>query len=87
MIQSELTVLMRDTKELAEELHGLQGEIRTDQRAAKDGIEETKRTVEQVSEVVEPAADQVTEAAEQVADVATGRSRFRRPWRRAPETR
>ncbi|HEU0246323.1 MAG TPA: hypothetical protein VFR38_04485, partial [Gaiellaceae bacterium] len=61
-------------------------EIRTDQRAAKDGIEETKRTVEQVSEVVEQAADQVTEAAEQVADVAAGRSRFRRPWRRAPQT-
>jgi hypothetical protein len=52
VIQSELTVLMRDTKDLAEERHGLQGEIRTDQRAAK----ETKRTVEQVSEVVEQAA-------------------------------
>lgn len=86
VIQSELTVLMCETKELAEELHGLQGEIRTDQRAAKDGIEETKRTVEQVSEVVEQAADQVTEAAEQVADVATRRSRFRRPWRRGPQT-
>jgi len=83
VIQGELTVLMRETKDLAEEVHGLQCEIRTDQQAAKDGIDETKRTVEQVTEVVEQAADQVVEAAEQVAEVVVERRRPRLPWRRA----
>jgi len=83
VIQGELTVLMRETKDLAEELHGLQCEIRTDQQAAKHGIDETKRTVEQVTEVVEQAADQVVEAAEQVAEVVVERRRPRLPWRRA----
>jgi methyl-accepting chemotaxis protein len=83
VIQGELTVLMRETKDLAEELHGLQCEIRTDQQAAKHDIDETKRTVEQVTEVVEQAADQVVEAAEQVAEVVVERRRPRLAWRRA----
>jgi methyl-accepting chemotaxis protein len=83
VIQGELTVLMRETKDLAQELHGLQCEIRTDQQSAKHGIDETKRTVEQVTEVVEQAADQVVEAAEQVVEVVVERRRPRLPWRRA----
>lgn len=74
LIQGELTGLMRETKELAEELHTLQCEIKNEQQAAKDGIDETKRTVEQVTEVVEHAADQVAEVVEHVAE-ATGKQR------------
>ena len=74
LIQSELAGLMRETKELAEEVHGLTCQIQDDQRAAKTGIDETKRTVEQVTEVVEQASDQLAEVAEQVT-VVTERQR------------
>jgi len=74
LIQSELASLMRETKELAEELHALQREIQHEQRAAKSDIDETRRTVEQVTEVVEQAAGQVAEVVEHVTE-ATGKHR------------
>jgi uncharacterized protein with PhoU and TrkA domain len=83
LIHSELVVVMRETKELAEELHALQREIRHEQREAKTDIGETRRTVEQVTEVVESAAGQVADAAMQVAEVAEKRSPFVRVLRRS----
>jgi uncharacterized protein YoxC len=75
LVQHEVTVLMRETKDLAEEVHTLQHEIRSDQRATKTDINATKRTVEQVTEVVESAAGQVADAAVQVAAVESDRRR------------
>ena len=66
---------MRETKELAEELHMLQCEIQREQRAAKTGIDETRRTVEQVTEVVEQAAGQVAEVVEHVTEATVKRRR------------
>jgi chromosome segregation ATPase len=60
LIQYELATLMREAKETGEEVHQLQREIRRDQEAAAQTIEQTRRTVEQ-------AAEQVTDAGEQTA--------------------
>lgn len=62
VIQHELAGLVRESKEVGEEVHRLQQELRSEQQAAKRGIDETKRTVEQASEVVEQAVEQVAEA-------------------------
>jgi peptidoglycan hydrolase CwlO-like protein len=58
LIQYELAHLMRQAKDMNEEVRDLQHEIHSEQQAAKTGIDETKRTVERVTEAVE----QVTES-------------------------
>jgi uncharacterized protein YoxC len=70
-IQHELACLVRETKEIGEEVHRLQHELRSEQDAARSGIDETLRTVEQVTEAV----GQVSEAVEQVVEVAVERRR------------
>jgi low affinity Fe/Cu permease len=62
-IQEELTALVVDTKEISEEVHRLQRELRVEQDAAKVGIDETQRTVEHATEVIEQTAEKVTEVA------------------------
>lgn len=72
LIQYELAGLIRESKEIGEEVHRLQRELRNEQVAATRGIDETKRSVEQVTEVVEQATEKVTEA---VTEAATERRR------------
>jgi methyl-accepting chemotaxis protein len=67
LIQYELAHLMRETKEVGEEVRGLQHEIRSEQHAAKSEIGETRRTVEQVSEAVGQVSEAVEQATEEVA--------------------
>jgi hypothetical protein len=81
LIQHELTDVVRETKELAQEVHALQCEIRREQQTAISDIDETLKSVQQqVAETVETAVDQVAEVAVQVVEVAE--SRRWRPWRR-----
>lgn len=61
IIQYELASLIRESKEIGQDVQRLQREIRLEQKEAKRGIDETKRTVEQATEAVEQAAEQVTE--------------------------
>lgn len=83
LIQQELAVVVRETKELAQEVHALQCEIQREQQVAMSDLDETLKTVQQVTGVVETAADQFTEAAVQVVEVAERRRRrLPRPWRR-----
>jgi|GEM_PF-5057979 low affinity Fe/Cu permease len=62
-IQEELTALVVDTKEISEEVHRLQRELRVEQDAARVGIDETRRTVEHATEIIEQTAEKVTEVA------------------------
>jgi hypothetical protein len=62
-IQEELTVLVRESKEISQDVHRLQRELRTEQDAARVGIDETQRTVEHVTAIVERTAEQVTDVA------------------------
>lgn len=84
LIHEELTLVVRETKELAQEVHALQCEIRREQQAAISDIDETLKTVQQVTGVVETAVDQVAEVAVQVSEVAERRRwRLARAWRRS----
>jgi methyl-accepting chemotaxis protein len=62
-IQEELTALVVDTKSISEEVHRLQRELRTEQDAAKAGIDETQRTVEHATGIIEETAEKMTEVA------------------------
>jgi archaellum component FlaC len=62
-IQEELTVLVRESKEISQDVQRLQRELRTEQDAARVGIDETQRTVEHVTAIVERTAEQVTDVA------------------------
>ena len=62
-IQEELTALVVDTKAISEEVHRLQRELRTEQDAAKAGIDETQRTVEHAAGIIEETAEKMTEVA------------------------
>ena len=66
-IQHELAVLMHDSRAVAQDVHRLQHELRSEQDAAKLRIDETKRTVDHVTAIVEEAAERLTEV---VADTA-----------------
>jgi methyl-accepting chemotaxis protein len=68
-IHHELASLVKETKELGENVHQIQCEIRNDQREAKSGIEDTRREVQRVNETVE----EVSSAVEQVTDAIGGR--------------
>jgi hypothetical protein len=88
-IQAELTVLVLESKEISQDVQRLQRELRTEQDAAKVGIDETQRTVAHVTAIVEQTADKVTAGAsdtQAVADpdpaaTAPDGSRATRPWR------
>jgi methyl-accepting chemotaxis protein len=69
-IQEELTVLVRDTKEISQDVQRLQRELRTEQDAARVGIDETQRTVEHVTAIVERTAEQVTDVAADTLAIA-----------------
>jgi low affinity Fe/Cu permease len=88
-IQEELTALVVDTKEISEEVHRLQRELRTEQDAAKVGIDETQRTVEHAAEIIEQTAEKVTGVASDTQALAAadpdGEPALRPPHsRRAP---
>jgi len=69
-IQEELTVLVRESKEISQDVQRLQHELRTEQDAARVGIDETQRTVEHVTAIVERTAEQVTEVASDTLTLA-----------------
>jgi hypothetical protein len=71
-IQEELTALVVDTKEISEEVHRLQRELRTEQDAARVGIDETQRTVEHGTELIEQTAEKVTGVASDTQALAAG---------------
>jgi hypothetical protein len=71
-IQEELTALVVDTKEISEEVHRLQHELRTEQDAARVGIDETQRTVEHATELIEQTAEKVTGVASDTQALAAG---------------
>jgi low affinity Fe/Cu permease len=73
-IQEELTALVVDTKEISEEVHRLQRELRTEQDAARVGIDETQRTVEHATELIEQTAEKVTGVASDTQALAAGGS-------------
>jgi hypothetical protein len=62
-VQQELTVLVQESKEISQDVQRLQRESRTEQDAARVGIDETQRTVEHVTAIVERTAEQVTDVA------------------------
>ncbi len=68
-IQHELAMLMHDSRAVAQDVHRLQHELRSEQDAAKVRIDETKRTVDHVSAIVEETAERLAEA---VTDAASG---------------
>jgi hypothetical protein len=71
-IQYELATLMHDSRAVAQDVHRLQHELRSEQDAAKQRIDETKRTVDHVTAIVEATAERLTEAVGDAASPATG---------------
>lgn len=69
-IQEELTVLVRESKEISQDVQRLQRELRTEQDAARVGIDETQRTVEHVTTIVERTAEQVIDVASDTLAIA-----------------
>ena len=60
-IQQELAALMHDSRAVAQDVHRLQHELRSEQDAAKLRIDETKRTVDHVTAIVEEAAERLSD--------------------------
>ncbi len=69
-IHRELTGLVREAKELGEEVHAVQREMRNDQRDATDGIETIRGALAGVSESVEQVGSTVNRIDDVVADNA-----------------
>ncbi len=69
-IQEELTVLVRESKEISQDVQRLQRELRTEQDAARVGIDETQRTVKHVTAIVQRTAAQVTDVASDTLAIA-----------------
>ncbi|HVC83764.1 MAG TPA: hypothetical protein VNC12_00825 [Solirubrobacteraceae bacterium] len=71
-IQYELATLMHDSRAVAQDVHRLQHELRSEQDAAKLRIDETKRTVDHVTAIVEETAERLTEAVTDAGPPAAG---------------
>jgi hypothetical protein len=71
-IQYELATLMHDSRAVAQDVHRLQHELRSEQDAAKLRIDETKRTVDHVTAIVEETAERLTEAVTDAGSPAAG---------------
>ena len=63
---------MHDSRAVAQDVHRLQHELRSEQDAAKLRIDETKRTVDHVTAIVEETAERLTEAGTDAASRTAG---------------
>ena len=63
---------MHDSRAVAQDVHRLQHELRSEQDAAKLRIDETKRTVDHVTAIVEETAERLTEAVTDAGSPAAG---------------
>ncbi len=61
-IQREVAGLLRESKELGENLHVLQREIQSDQQHTRSGIDNTRQAVERVTEGVEQVSSVIERA-------------------------